>query len=260
MPTTLSDAQLAQLIGMQQPSQQSQGAGIVSGLTGLAGLGLGVATALPGTQQSENERILGGIARGQGGSGYRTGQRLVSDAARQAIAAAAQGQGATRALQLRSALRQAGDLQLRGAMQGAEIAAREQQQAIGQAEAMRQQRNQNLQRLGSATAGSLGALGAQLTAAMPGSTPGTPAAPQSPVAPVQAQQAAPTIGTAAPALSGPSNIIDPYAQPAQPAASPAPAVSGLTPEQEAERKRLLAQGQGAANILAQGLDSALLGF
>ncbi len=182
-------------------------------LAGLLGLTSSVAGAIPGLIPGTSEQELEEIARGGGGAGTRALRESTSQAARNALAVAGSGQGATRGLALRTGLREAERIRGQGAERAATLAAREQRSALGSLETVRQRRLGNILQLGGALGQGFSSFGAQQAAS---------SSPQAQPAPSAA-----TAGATAGSLTQPAAV-------AQAPAALAPeqllaAVAGLTP-------------------------------
>ena len=199
-------------------------------IAGLLGLGTSVAGSIPGLIPGTSEEELERIARGGGGAGAALARSTASQSARDALAIAGGGQGATRGLALRTGLRQAGQTSARGAEQASTLAAREQQAALGSLEQVRQRRLQNIQGLagglggGLASIGALGAVGAPPAGAAGAATGALQQAPAA-----QAPQQAPQLGSPVqPQLAPPGAPNDPRRL-AQPAGQVLPAAQAPAP-------------------------------
>ena len=226
-------------------------------IAGLLGLGTTVAGSIPGLIPGTSEEELERIARGGGGAGAQLARSTASQSARDALAIAGGGQGATRGLALRTGLRQAGETQARGAEQAATIAAREQQAALGSLEQVRQRRLQSIQGLagglggGLASIGALGAVGAPTTEAAGAATGALQQAPAAP-APQQAQrlgdpsqlmQLPPGAPNDPRRLAQPAGQVLPQAQAPAPAPLPAPPPSIDVRAQERAQRLTAPLGQ-----------------
>lgn len=123
-------------------------------LSGILGLGAQIGGAVPGLRKGPERAALQAAQQGRG-VGALTAKAATSQAARDALAVSAAGQGATKGLALRTGLRQAEQIRARGASQAAQIAAQESLLATRQLRENAFARRSNAFKLGTVLGGGL---------------------------------------------------------------------------------------------------------